>query len=192
MNRDTWLRQLQERPDRPQARRQFAVLTALADQMNARTGQGTASVLDVAKAAGVSERTAKRAIAWAKTAGLIEQTKRGHHLWDGTGAPSGWRLLRATATQGASERVAQSAKRAPAPRRRGQASQPARCRVCRQPLDAAVAAAGIHPTCEPDDAPDPFAPPRVIPPEENKRNAAAARAVVEAAVAKSPTNRRRS
>jgi hypothetical protein len=191
VNRDTWLRQLREHPDRPQARRQFAVLIALADQMNARTGQGTASVLDLAKAAGVSERTAKRAIGWARTAGLIEQTKRGHHLWDGTGAPSGWRLLRATPTQSASQRAAQGAKRLATPRGRGQASQPPKCRVCHRPLDTdpAVAASGVHPCCEPDDAPDLFAPRRVIPPEDNRRNAAATRAVLEAAVSKSTTRR---
>lgn len=100
MNRATWLRQLQQHPDCPQSRGQLAVLTALADELDARTGQGTASVGHLAEAAAVSERTAKRAIAWARGAGLIGQDRRGHHLWDGTGAPSRWRLLAASTTQG--------------------------------------------------------------------------------------------
>lgn len=193
VTRDTWKCQLQDHPDCPQGRGQLAVLTALADQMDARTGQGAASVVDVAKAAGVSERTAKRALVWAKTAGLLEQTKRGHHLWDGTGAPSRWRLLRASTTQGDSQSDRQGANAPVAPRRRGQATQPPKCRVCHQPLDTdpAVAASGIHPTCEPDDAPDPLAPIVVQPPEVRQRGLAAARAALEAAVAKSGTTVRR-
>ena len=95
MTRDTWKRQLQEHPDRPQGRqrRQLDVLFALADQLDAKTGEGNASVLDLAKAAGVSERTARRAIGWATTSGLLRRTDRGHHRWDGTTAPSGWQLL---------------------------------------------------------------------------------------------------
>ena len=37
------------------------------------------------------------------------------------------------------------------------ASRPARCRVCHQLLDPAVVGNGVHPTCEPDDAPNPLA-----------------------------------
>jgi hypothetical protein len=179
VTRDTWKCQLQDHPDCPQGRGQLAVLTALADQLNARTGQGAGSVHELAKAAGVSDRTAKRALVWAKTAGLLEQTKRGHHLWDGTGAPSRWRLLAARTTQGDSQSDRQGAKAAAAPRRRSRASQPPKCRVCHQPLDPAVAASGVHPCCEPDDAPDPFAPRLVQPPEVAHRNAAAARAVLQ-------------
>ena len=192
VTRGAWLHRLEQHPDCPQGRGQLAVLTALADQLDARTGQGTASVLDVAKAAGVSDRTAKRALVWAKTADLLEQTRRGHHLWDGTGAPSRWRLLAPRTTQGDSQRDRHGAKTATAPRGRGRASQLARCRVCHQPLDPDPAAASaIHPNCAPDDAPDPFAPRRVIPPEDSRRNAAAARAALEAAISKSGTTTRR-
>lgn len=57
------------------------------------SGEGTASILDVAKAAGVSERTTRRAIGWATTSGLLRRTARGHRLGDGTTASSGWLLL---------------------------------------------------------------------------------------------------
>jgi len=193
VTRTAWLRCLEQHPDCPQGRGQLAVLTALADQLDSRTGQGAASVHDVAKAAGVSERTAKRALVLAKTAGLLEQTKRGHHLWDGTGAPSRWRLLAARTTQGDSQSDRQGAKAAAAPRRRGQATQPPKCRVCHQPLDTdpAVAASGIHPCCEPDDAPDPFAPRRAQPPEVAQRYAAEIRASLKAAEGKPATTTRR-
>ena len=104
VTRAVWLQQLQKRPDRPQGRqrRQLDVLTALADQLDADTGEGQASVLDVAKAAGVSERTAKRALGWAKAAGVLQQTTRGHRLGDGTAVPSGWWLIGESPSQGAS------------------------------------------------------------------------------------------
>lgn len=75
--------------------------------------------------------------------------------------------------------------------RRGKGPVTRKCHVCHKPLDPdpAVAASGVHPCCEPDDAPDLFAPRRVIPPEDNRRNAAATRTVLEAAVSKSTTRR---
>ncbi len=95
MTRDAWLRQLHERPDRPQGRqrRQLDVLVALADQLDSETGKGSVSLLELASAAGVSERTVRRAIGWATTSGLLERTSRGHRLGDDTTAPSGWQLL---------------------------------------------------------------------------------------------------
>jgi hypothetical protein len=95
VTRAAWLRQLEERPDRPQGRqrRQLDVLLALADQLDAKTGEGNVSVLELAKAAGVSERTTRRAIGWATTSGLLRRTARGHRLGDGTAASSGWLLL---------------------------------------------------------------------------------------------------
>lgn len=94
VTRAAWLRQLQEHPDRPRGRqrRQLDALLALADQLDAETGEGTASMLDVAKAAGTSERTTRRAIGWATTSGLLRRTARGHHRWDGTTAVSDWLL----------------------------------------------------------------------------------------------------
>ena len=101
VTRAAWLRQLEERPDRPQGRqrRQLDVLLALADQLNATTGEGHVSQLELAKAAGVSERTTRRAIGWATTSGLLRRTARGHRLGDGTTAQSGWLLLGKPAPQ---------------------------------------------------------------------------------------------
>jgi hypothetical protein len=95
VTRAAWLRQLQEHSDRPHGRqrRQLDALLALADQLDAETGEGTASILDVAKAAGTSERTTRRAIDWATTSGLLRRTARGHRLGDGTTASSSWLLL---------------------------------------------------------------------------------------------------
>jgi hypothetical protein len=95
VTRAAWLRQLQEHSDRPHGRqrRQLDALLALADQLDAETGEGTASILDVAKAAGTSERTTRRAIDWATTSGLLRRTLRGHRLGDGTTASSSWLLL---------------------------------------------------------------------------------------------------
>jgi hypothetical protein len=95
VTRAAWLRQLQEHPDRPSGRqhRQLDALLALADQLDAKTGEGTASMLDVAKSAGTSERTTRRAIGWATTSGLLRRTARGHRLGDGTTASSDWLLL---------------------------------------------------------------------------------------------------
>ena len=189
LTRAVWLARLQERPDRPQGRqrRQLDVLLALADQLDAETGEGAVSLLELVKAAGVSERTTRRAIGWATTSGLLRRTARGHRLGDGMTAPSSWLLLdpqpASTAPQPATSQpqpanlASQPAKSPKAPRRR--TAQPARCRVCRQPLDPAVAANGIHPTCEPDDAPDPFAPRRPVPPETTARGAALARAALD-------------
>jgi hypothetical protein len=85
------------------------VLIALADQLDAETGEGLVSVLELAKAASVSARTVKRAIGWAKTADLLERTSRGHHLGDGTVSASGWRLLGESAPQSVSSPASQSA-----------------------------------------------------------------------------------
>lgn len=99
--RDTWKQRIQERPDRPQGRqhRQLAALLALADLLDAKTGEGRVSLLDLAKASGASERTVKRAIVWARTVGVLEQTSRGHRLGDGTAAASAWQLLVASEPQ---------------------------------------------------------------------------------------------
>lgn len=102
VTRAVWLRQLQEHPDRPQGRqrRQLDVLVALADQLDAKSGEGHVAVLELVKIAGVSERTVKRSLGWARGAGLLERTSRGHHLGDGTTSASGWRLLGIADSQG--------------------------------------------------------------------------------------------
>jgi hypothetical protein len=51
------------------------------------------SVAELAKIADASDRTVKRAIAWAKAAGLLEQLSRGRRRGDGTTSASAWRLL---------------------------------------------------------------------------------------------------
>jgi hypothetical protein len=101
VTRDAWLRQLDERPDRPQGRqrRQFDVLVALAGQLDAETGEGSVSMAELVKVSDVSERTARRAIGWAVTAGLLRRTARGHRLGDGTAAWSCWTLLGEQAQQ---------------------------------------------------------------------------------------------
>lgn len=186
MIRAGWKRQLQERPDRPQGRqrRQLDVLLALADQLDAETGEGHVAVLELAKAAGVGERTVRRAISWASTSGLLEQTSRGHRLGDGSTAASGWLLLGEAQRQPANSppqpanpsgqpvsSQAQPANSANAPKsrppskrtgKRGTATPPpvrevlgrTWCTECGFPLDPAVAADGIHPTCA-TDAPGP-------------------------------------
>jgi hypothetical protein len=179
---DAWMRQLQERPDRPRGRqrRQLDVLVALANQLDAETGKGQVPVLDLAKAAGVSERTVRRAIGWATACGLLEQTSRGHRLGNGTTAASGWLLLgnsesqpASPASQPANSRALQAnsqpqpansteaSKSRPAARRSGNRGTPtpppvrevlnrAWCTECGFPLDPAVAADGVHPTCATD------------------------------------------
>lgn len=95
LTRAAWLAHLQEHPDRPQGRqrRQLDVLVALADQLDAETGAGTVSLLELVKVTNISERTVRRAIGWAMTSGLLQRTARGHRLGDGTTAASGWLLL---------------------------------------------------------------------------------------------------
>ena len=179
MNRDTWKRQLQERPDRPCGRqhRQLDALLALADQLDATTGKGNVSVLELAKAAGVSERTAKRAITWARTAGLLKQTSRGHRLGDGTAAASGWLLLgesepqRANPSPQSASPASQSANSRPQRANSAKVAKPGRrtkaggtympppasevlahrehCRDCGFELDPVLTAMGaqVHPGC---------------------------------------------
>ena len=124
MKRATWKRQLQERPDRPQGRqrRQLDALLALADQLDAETGEGAVPLLEVVKAAGVSERTARRAIGWATTSGLLQRTRRGHRLGDGMTTSSGWRLLGKPESQPANSRPEPAN---PSPQPASSQSQPA-------------------------------------------------------------------
>jgi DNA-binding transcriptional ArsR family regulator len=175
VTRAAWLRQLQEHPDRPQGRqhRQLDVLVALADQLDAKTGKGNVSVLELAKITGVSERTVKRSLGWARGAGLLERTSRGHRLGDGKTSASEWQMVgrsepqRVTAApQGASSRP-QSANPGKAAGKRRSAKRPGTggtytppdaqevlahkswCRDCGFELDPRLAAEGmiVHPGC---------------------------------------------
>ena len=174
MTRAAWLRQLQEHPDRPQdrQRRQLDVLAALADQLDADTGEGTVALLELVKAAGVSERTVRRAIGWAMASGLLRRTARGHRLGDGTTAASGWLLLGEAEPQPANptpqpvssrsqpaNSVKEPNRRPKRPRgKRGTHTPPpvrevlgrTWCTECGFPLDPAVAVDGVHPTCATD------------------------------------------
>jgi hypothetical protein len=100
--RDRWVRQLQEHPDRPQGRqhRQLEVLLALAGKLDPKSGEGNVSVQELAELTGISQRTAKRSLSWARGAGLLEQTSRGRRRGDGTTSASAWRLLGAPEPQG--------------------------------------------------------------------------------------------
>ena len=144
------------------------------------------------EAANVSYPTFKAARQEVIAAGWAEY-EPGHGAGHGTGKPSRWRLLvdlqtwedRVTTSNGSKggnppsggTRAGRQDK--PASRRKKPATP--KCRVCHQPLDPdpAVAASGVHPCCAPDDAPDPFAPPRVVPPEVRQRGLALARAALE-------------
>lgn len=98
VTRAAWLRQLQEHPDRPQGRqhRQLDALLALADLLDAKTGTGQVSVLEVAKAAGVGERTARRVLAWAVETGVLQRSCRGRGRGSAKAAVSGWQLAVST------------------------------------------------------------------------------------------------
>lgn len=122
LTRAAWLAHLQEHPDRPQGRqrRQLDVLVALADQLDAKSGEGHVAVQELAKIAGVSERTIKRALVWARDASMLERTSRGHRLGDGTTSASGWRLLGKTDSQGV---IAASQRAKPRPQSANSAPQ---------------------------------------------------------------------
>lgn len=140
----TWQQKLSEHPDRPQGRQrlQLGALLALAGLLNRTTGKGAASLADIAKAAGIGERTVYRATAWAKANGWLSQ-KRGHGHKASAGyadaAASEWALLLpeqpanwaeqpASSTEqpaSSSEQPASSTKPAPRPAsRKGKRSQP--------------------------------------------------------------------
>jgi hypothetical protein len=69
----------------------LAVLHNLALRMNA-GGAGFASVRQLAIDSGVHERTVKRHLAWARDAGFLVQTRRGHRIDDSTVIASEYRL----------------------------------------------------------------------------------------------------
>jgi biotin operon repressor len=68
------------------------VLLMLALRMR-KDGAGFASQRQLAKDAGVSESTVKRAIKLARSGGYVQQTRRGHRVTDGTSVASEYRLV---------------------------------------------------------------------------------------------------
>jgi hypothetical protein len=86
-----WLKAVRDHPDRPGPAERL-VLECLVLRLVWRTGEGYASVTQLAADAGCCERTAKRALWWALEHGLAVRTKRGHALRDGSGMASEWRL----------------------------------------------------------------------------------------------------
>jgi hypothetical protein len=73
---------------------QRLVLHSLALRMNWKSGTGYASTAQLMADADASKATAKRATSWARRAGLLLQTRRGHRLGSGQVAASEWKLLR--------------------------------------------------------------------------------------------------
>jgi hypothetical protein len=71
--------------------RRWAVLVRLALAMG-RDGSGCVTIERLAREAGVSTATAKRATSWAQGAGLLEQTARGHRITDDRRAASTYQL----------------------------------------------------------------------------------------------------
>ena len=174
VTRATWLRQLEEHPDRPRGRqhRQFDALVALADLVDVKTGKGDVSVLELAMAAAASERTARRALAWAMQAGMIQRSCRGRGRGTATSAVSAWQLAvpKTPRLAANSERLAANSRGLAAPST-NKVGKPGRrsktsgtymppsvdevlahrehCRDCGFDLDPALAEAGmrVHPTC---------------------------------------------
>ena len=81
MTRDTWKRHLQERPDRPQGRqhRQLDVLLALADQLDAKTGDGARAGAGAGEGRGRERAHGQARDQLGDDIRLLRRTDRGHH-----------------------------------------------------------------------------------------------------------------
>ncbi len=88
---ERWLVAIRDHPERPPAVQRL-VLQCLALRLDWRTGSGFASVAEVAEDADASEPTVRRATSWARRAGLLLQTRRGHRLGNGQVAATEWKL----------------------------------------------------------------------------------------------------
>lgn len=87
-----WMRAVRDYTPKPPANSsRYGVLWALALRLDA-TGQGYASQRQLAGDVVVNERTVRRHLDWARTAGYLVQTRRGHRIKDGTAIASEWRL----------------------------------------------------------------------------------------------------
>ena len=88
-----WMAAVRDHPDRPPTGQRL-VLISLALRMDWSTSQGFASADQLARDADCEERTVRRATTWARTAGLIERTRRGHRISAERVIASEWRLTR--------------------------------------------------------------------------------------------------
>jgi hypothetical protein len=87
-----WMTAIREHSSCPPSA-QCAVLLSLALRMDQETGAGLASAGQLADDAQCDERTVRRATGWARKAGMLEQSTRGHRLGDGRAVASEWRLV---------------------------------------------------------------------------------------------------
>jgi hypothetical protein len=82
---------VRDHPDRPPTAQRHA-LTMLALRLNWKTGSGYVSTGQLAQDSDAEERTIRRATKWARDAGLLTMTRRGHRLGNGQIAASEWQL----------------------------------------------------------------------------------------------------
>jgi hypothetical protein len=88
---ERWLMEVRDHPKRPPALQRH-VLTMLALRMDWYTGRGSATVKTLMADADASKNTVKRATKWARDAGLVVQTRRGHRISAEVTVPSEWQL----------------------------------------------------------------------------------------------------
>jgi hypothetical protein len=90
-----WMRAVRDHEPKPgpQSMR-YAVLWGLALRLGG-DGTGFCSVRQLCEDVEVSERTARGHLAWARKSELLEQTRRGHRLGNGSVVASEWKLTRA-------------------------------------------------------------------------------------------------
>ena len=111
-----------------------------------RDGTGFASQPQLAEDAGVSERTARRALREARDAGFVTQTRRGHRVTDGTTLASEYRLEIPTQPD-TRDRLGEAPTGHPRPvgnRSQQDISEPNRPSVSTQPVTG-VRPRGLHP-----------------------------------------------
>jgi hypothetical protein len=89
---EAWLAAIRDDPRRPPPH-QVHALTMLALRVDWTTGTGFASGQQLAADAEATERTVKRATRWAREAGYVVQTRRGHRISEGVAAASEWQLI---------------------------------------------------------------------------------------------------
>jgi hypothetical protein len=88
---ERWLAAIRDDPNRPPPH-QVNVLAMLALRLDWKTGTGHVSVQHLALDAGARKRTVLRATRWAREAGYLMQTRRGHRIREGAAAESEWKL----------------------------------------------------------------------------------------------------
>jgi len=88
----TWLRLLRDDPRF--GHRQLGILAALAATVSGKTGQGFASLAQLAAYTNSSVSTTQRALGVAEGNGYLFEVERGHRRGDGTGVASTYQLQR--------------------------------------------------------------------------------------------------